>query len=159
VHASQKRRSGDDLVFDPLSTRLSVTTILSGGIDGAWIMPSGRFEFGAGVVASGTVGGDFETFFLAPSVSARVNSDPLGPNENVVLYAGGFLGFTSVFISAPGFSDSETIFSVGPRIGVELYLTPTVAVQLREEFTIYGGSDLTGDFQNRLSIGFRFLLN
>ena len=109
-----------------------VSTILSGGIDGAWIMPSGRFEFGAGVVASGVLSDAVDIFFLAPSVSARVNTDPLGPDENVVLYAGGFMGFTSIFLD----SDSETVFNIGPRVGVEFYVTPTVAVQLQEEFTI-----------------------
>ena len=100
-----------------------------------------------------------DLFLLSPTVSARVNSDPLGPDENVVVYAGGFLGFTSIFIDTGAFSDSETIFAVGPRVGVEFYMSPTVAIQLQEELTIYGGGDFVGDYQNRVSIGFRFLLN
>ena len=123
------------------------TTLLLGGV-GSYTTESARFEFGGGL----TILGLFSTID-ASAVSltgqARINSDALGPEENVLLYVGGVVGVS--FIEVDGFNDEIGIF--GPKVGVEFYVTPNIAFQVEDLLV----GDTEGGVTNSLTIGVKLL--
>lgn len=92
------------------------------------VTPSGRFEFGASFVYIGfQIGADDvdPTSIFVPSGTLRVNTNPMGPEENIVAYLGGQIG---VAILESEFLDEARVAG-GPRAGIEFYITPDVALQ------------------------------
>jgi len=89
---------------------------------------NGRFELGVALVYLGFQLGSDEfdpTSVFVPSATVRINTNPLGAEENIVAYAGGQIGVA--IVDSGGFSDERV--SGGPRAGIEYYFTPDVALQ------------------------------
>ena len=124
-----------------------VTTLLIGG-SANYTTENARFEGGLGVTFVGIFSdfGDVQTY--NPIASARVNTNLLGPEENLLLYGGGVVG---VSIIRGDFEDEIGIF--GPKAGVEFYVTPDVALQVEDQFLF----DSEGGTQNVLQFGFKVL--
>jgi hypothetical protein len=125
------------------------TAIILGGL-GAYTTESGRFEFGGGL----TILGIFTAFDAATydlTAQARINSDPLGPEENLLLYAGAVAGVGIIRIDIDGGDDEVGIF--GPKFGAEFYVTPKTAIQIED--TVLG--DTEGGVSNALTIGFKLI--
>jgi len=135
-------------------------TSLSLNIEGTYVFPGGTYEVGAGIGFFGTgVGKDGGIGSISPNVTARINSPMIGPEENILFYAGANLGFTVTIIDQPITSEvtRETDASGGPRFGVEYYFSPQIAVQLEDRITF--SKDPAGDntTDNRISVGVRLL--
>ena len=126
-----------------------VSNIVALNLLGAYTTESARFEYGAGlgVLAFSSDGADLSAVSLVGE--ARVNSDAMGPEENVILYIGGVAGVS--FIDFDGANDEVGIF--GPKFGAEFYITPNLAIQVEDTFV----GDTEGGVTNRLAFGIKFI--
>ena len=121
------------------------------------VFMDGHVEAGGSFISSFSK--DFGAYFLG--ATSRYNLAPMGPEENIVLYAGVNFGVSIFTFSFGGIDETEATVSGGPKFGVEYYFSPRVAVQLEDAITFYeeqnplGGSDTV--VQNTLSLGFRLL--
>lgn len=133
-----------------------VTALLLGGL-GAYTTEDGRFEFGGGltVIAALADFADFTVYSL--SGQARINTDALGPEENVILYAGAIAGLG--ILDGDGNSAAEDlddeVGQFGPKIGAEFYISPKTAIQVQEALLF----DTEGGITNQFTIGFKVLFN
>lgn len=128
-----------------------VTALLLGGT-GAYTTQDGRFEFAGGFTMVGSFSGIGDAAVYSLSGQARVNSDPLGSEENLVLYLGGIAGLG--ILRGDGDIDSEEgIF--GPKAGMEFYVSPRTAIQVQEALLF----DTAGGLTNQLTVGFKVLFN
>lgn len=134
-----------------------VTNTFSAGIEGTHIFEGGTFEVGAGVVFVGALADLAELWIVNPRATARINSPLFGPEENILFYAGGNVGGTYIEVDAGDLDVDEFIFSAGPRIGLEVYISPTVALQVDDSLTFNAGDDTGDSISNRVSIGLKIL--
>ena len=114
---------------------------------------SGRFEFGGGLTVAGTITDDVETSTTTLSALARINSDPLGPEENIILYGGFLTGVTFIVFEFGDFEDDDEVGAFGPKFGAEYYITPNVALQLEDTLIV----DTEKNVTNTLAIGAKYL--
>ncbi|MDP6980747.1 MAG: hypothetical protein QF570_19460 [Myxococcota bacterium] len=115
---------------------------------------TGRFEFGGSLTVSGTIFGDIELTTTTPSALIRINTDPLGPEENIVLYAGFLAGLSvSKAEGVDGDDETDEVGAFGPKFGAEYYFTPNLALQL-EDTLIF---DTEKNISNALAIGAKYL--
>ena len=128
-------------------TKMSRTTLVLGA-QAAYTTESARFEFGAGLTIFG-IFSSFDASAYSLTVQGRVNSNPLGPEENVLLYLGGVVGAS--FVEFDGANDEIGVF--GPKIGAEFYISPNTAIQIEDVFL----GDTEGGISNNLTIGVKFL--
>ncbi len=126
---------------------------------GSWIAPNGIFEGGFGLLVAGAgIGKDTWLLINMPSVTARVNTPLLGPEENMLFYLGGDVGVTLLIAHAAGATNSTTNVSGGPKIGFEYYMSPRTALQIQDSVTLQEGTAGNSiDWTNRVSVGFRVL--
>ncbi len=124
-------------------------TALVLGALGAYTTESGRFEVGGGLTILGLFSDAVDGGIYNLTGQARVNSNPLGPEENVLVYLGGVVGVS--FIDFDGFSDEIGIF--GPKVGAEFYISPNTAIQIEDTFV----GDTEGGVSNTLTVGFKLL--
>ena len=128
-----------------------VTALILGGT-GSYTSESGRFEFAGGLTIVGAFSDIGDAAIYSLTGQARVNTDPLGPEENLLLYAGGIAGLG--ILRGDGNIDSEEgVF--GPKVGMEFYLTPRTAIQVQEALLF----DTAGGLSNQLTLGFKFLFD
>lgn len=123
------------------------TTLLLGGL-AAYTTEDARFEVGGGLTILGLFS-SFDASAVSLSGQARINSDALGPEENVLLYLGAVVGVA--FIEVDGFNDEIGIF--GPKVGAEFYFTPDMAFQVEDVLV----GDTEGGVTNSLTIGLKLL--
>ena len=120
----------------------------------AYTTESARFEIGGGVNILGLFADGFDLGVYTISGEGRINTNALGPDENILLYAGAIAGVSIIDIDAgPGLSFTDEVFVVGPKIGGEFYITPNTAIQLQDAFLV----DSEGGTTNNLTIGFKFV--
>lgn len=127
------------------------STALIVGVLGAYTTESGRFEVGGGLNILGLFSDLADAAFYNLTGEARINSNPLGPEENVLLYAGGVVGLGIV---RTDFGDDE-VGVFGPKVGAEFYITPRMAIQIEDVFL----GDTEDGISNNLTIGFKLLFN
>ena len=121
---------------------------------GAYTTQDARWEVGAGLQVLGLFTDIADFAVYSPTVQARVNSNALGPEENILLYLGAVAGLGVLRTDAPGIEDDE--FGVfGPKAGAEIYFAPNMAVQIEDQFTW----DTEGGTTNNLTVGFKLLFN
>lgn len=114
---------------------------------------SGRFELGGSLTVSGAISDDVETSTTTLAALGRVNSDPLGPEENIILYGGFLAGVTFIKFEAGGFDGDDEVGAFGPKFGAEYYLTPNFALQL-EDTLIF---DTEKNITNTLALGGKYV--
>ncbi len=114
---------------------------------------SGRFEFGGGLSVAGTITDDIETSATTLSGLVRVNTDPVGPEENVVFYAGFLAGVTFMKFEFGNFDEDDELGAFGPKFGAEYYFTPNLALQLEDTLIV----DTDKNVSNTLAIGAKYL--
>jgi hypothetical protein len=102
------------------------------------------------MVVVGSFGGGGTTLIILPNAQYRINSNLLGPEENIVLYLGGSAG-VAVFTGAI----SKTVGSFGPRVGLEYYISPRVALQLEDSFQF----DTDSGKANAVTVGVKILFD
>jgi hypothetical protein len=131
------------------------TTAIIFGATGAYTTENGRWEFGAGLTIAGFLlpsDLDSDTIVYSPTVQARINSNPLGPEENVLVYGGAAVGLGIVRSDSPFVSDDE-VGVFGPKAGLEFYVTPNAALQIEDVFLF----DSDGGNSNTFTVGFKLL--
>ena len=112
--------------------------------------PDARFELGAGLQIIGLFGDDFDEIGLyTPSFQVRINSDLMGPEENVLVYLGFIAGAT--IIDSDILEDEIGVF--GPKFGGEFYITPSVALQIEDQVL----ADTEDGVTNNFLVGFKYL--
>ncbi len=124
----------------------STSLLLSG--QAAYTTENARFEVGGGL----SVFGVFSTVDASAWVltaQGRVNSNALGPEENVLLYVGGVVG--AAFVEFDDVNDEIGVF--GPKVGAEFYVSPNTAIQIEDVLL----GDTEGGITNNLTIGFKLL--
>ena len=127
---------GEDTTAVVLAGTLNYTTL------------SARFEVGAGLAIIGLFADDDVAIYV-PTVQGRINSDLLGAEENILLYAGGTAGL--LIIDSDAFSDTYGTF--GPKAGVEYYFSPNIAAQIEDQFLV----DTEGGITNNITLGIKLL--
>lgn len=133
------------------------TSIVNLGTNITRTTDNGRWEYGAGLTVTAIIididsdaFSDKQTITLfTPSAQVRINSDLLGPEENILLYAGFIAGVTVADYDE--FDDEVGAF--GPKFGAEYYFTSNIAVQLEDAFLVDTDSGIT----NNLSLGIKLL--
>ena len=123
------------------------TTLTLQGI-GAYTTEDARWEIGVGLTILGLFA-DEDFGIYVPAVEGRINSDALGPEENIILYAGVVMGVTII--------DSDVIedelFAGGPKFGGEFYVSPNSAIQIQDTVLIDTDQSVTNNF----TVGFKYL--
>ncbi len=114
---------------------------------------SGRFEFGGGLTVAGVVNDDIESTNTTLSALARINTDPWGPEENVIFYAGFLAGVTFIQFDAGGIDGDDEVGAFGPKFGAEYYITPNIAIQIEDTFIVDTDENIT----NTLALGAKYL--
>jgi len=114
---------------------------------------SGRWEFGGELSVSGTITDDFEQSNTTLSGLARINTDPLGPEENIILYGGFLAGVTFVKLELFNEDADDEVGAFGPKFGVEYYITPHIALQLEDTLIV----DTDKNVFNTLALGAKYL--
>ena len=109
----------------------------------------GRWEYGGGFSVIALLTDDFDATIFTPTGQFRYNSNFMGPEENILLFAGGVAGIT--FIDVNGFTDELFVFD--PKFGAEFYFAPNAAIQLEDTVLIDSDSGVT----NNLTLGFKYL--
>ena len=133
------------------------TSIVNFGTNVTRTTDDGRWEYGAGfTVTAIIIDIDSDAFsdkttvtLFTPSAQVRINTDLLGPEENILLYAGFIAGVTIADYDA--FDDEVGAF--GPKFGAEYYFTSNIAVQLEDAFLVDTDKGIT----NNLSLGIKLL--
>ncbi|HEB89906.1 MAG TPA: hypothetical protein ENI85_10080 [Deltaproteobacteria bacterium] len=123
------------------------TSLLLSGM-AAYTTENARFELGGGL----SVFGVFSTVDASAwvlSAQGRVNSNALGPEENILLYLGGVVG--AAFVEFDDANDELGVF--GPKAGAEFYMSPNTAIQIEDVLL----GDTEGGVTNNLTIGFKLL--
>ncbi|MFK7897779.1 MAG: hypothetical protein AB8G23_18230 [Myxococcota bacterium] len=128
----------------------SLDTLLLGG-NVAYTTLDARWELAASLTIAGFFSDDFEAAFYVPSIEARINSDPLGAEENIIVYAGAVAG--AGIVRSDDFDDDLGVF--GPKIGAEFYFSPRTAVQIQDRLLV----DTESGVSNTFSVGFKLLLD
>lgn len=128
-----------------------LTAVVLGGTAG-YTTQSGRFEVAGGATIAGSFSDLADAAIYSLTGQARINSDPLGPEENLLLYLGGIAGVG--ILRGDGDIDSEE-GTFGPKAGLEFYVTPNTAVQVQDAVLF----DTAGGITNQLTLGFKFLFN
>ena len=123
------------------------TSLLLGG-QAAYTTENARFEVGGGLTVLG-VFSTVDASAVVLSAQGRVNSNALGPEENVLLYLGGVVGVG--FVEFDDANDEIGVF--GPKIGAEFYMSPNTAIQIEDVLL----GDTEGGVTNSLTIGFKLL--
>lgn len=141
VHSEPDERNAD-----------SDTVLLS--LLGAYTTQNARWEVGAGLQILGLFTDIADFAIYSPNVQARVNTNALGPEENILLYLGAVAGVGILRTNAPGIEDDE-IGVFGPKVGGEIYFAPNMAVQIEDQLTF----DTEGGLTNNLTVGFKLLFN
>ena len=113
-----------------------------------------RWEFGGGFSVIAFLGDDFDATIFTPTGQFRYNSNFMGPEENILLFAGAVAGITFIQTRTSGLgTQSDTLFVIGPKFGAEFYFAPNAAIQLEDTVLIDSDSGVT----NNMTIGFKFL--
>lgn len=128
-----------------------VTALVLGGL-AAYTTESGRFEYGGGLTIAGAFSDVGDAAIYSLTGQARINTDPLGPEENLLLYLGGIAGLA--ILRGDGGIDDE-VGTFGPKVGLEFYVSPNTAVQVQEALLF----DTEGGLTNQLTLGFKFLFD
>jgi len=140
----------DDNGRDDESTALTV------GVNGAYTTLDRRFEFGGGLTIIGLFlpdNFDADTAVYNLTGQARINSNALGPDENVLLYVGGVAGLGIIDSDQNAIDDEVGVF--GPKAGAEFYVTPRTAVQLEDQLLF----DTEKGISNLFTVGFKLLFD
>lgn len=146
ARASIISQSGDDTNTGTLQLDVSRTII------------DAHHEVGGSFAVTGTFGGDFEFALYFLGATYRYNLDPIGPEENIILYGGANLGVSIFTLNGGGLDQTEASASGGPRFGAEYYFTPTIAVQLEDSIAITEDPINDGaQVVNTLALGVRLL--
>ena len=90
---------------------------------------------------------------FTPNVTIRINSNLLGPEENILAYVGFIAGVTFLDVDADDFSFTDEVGSFGPKFGAEYYFTSSIAVQLEDSLLF----DTDGGVTNTLMLGAKLL--
>jgi len=132
------------------------TAVVVGGL-GAYTTQNGRVEVGGGLTIASLIGEannrDLELTTYSLTGEARVNTDAMGPEENVILYVGGIAGLSIVDSNISGVDSEVGIF--GPKFGGEFYFSPRTAIQVQDAVLFDTESGVT----NQLTIGFKLLFD
>lgn len=116
-----------------------------------------RFEYGAGLSVAATLTDLVDVTLVTPSGQVRINTDLMGPEENILLYAGFVAGVTFIEIDFSGNEGGEKLTdevgAFGPMFGAEYYFSSNLAVQL-EDTVIF---DTDKGVTNNLSLGIKLL--
>ena len=104
----------------------STDTLVVGSTLG-YVTPTARFEYAVGLFIVADFDGVFQTY--SPVAEARVNTNLLGSEENILFYVGGIVGMS---IIAFGDFDTEYNTTYGGKAGAEYYFSPNVAMQLED---------------------------
>lgn len=124
------------------------TLVIGAGLN--YTTQSARFEVGAALQIIGLFPDDFdEVGIYTPTAQVRVNSNLLGPDENVLLYAGFLVGAT--IIDSDQLDDELGVF--GPKFGMEFYVSPSTAIQIEDQVL----GDTEDGVTNNFLVGFKFL--
>jgi hypothetical protein len=129
------------------------TTMLISGSFG-YTTQNGRHEFAGALSVFGVFSDSADLTVWLPNAQYRINSNLLGPNENVLVYIGAVAG--AGFIDFDAGSDGEfddQYGAFGPKVGAEFYVSPTVAVQIEDVFLF----DTEDGTTNALTIGLKVL--
>ena len=93
---------------------------------------------------------------VTPSVLARINSDLIGPDDNVLVYLGIVAGVSILEIDVKGGSDiNDESGAFGPKFGAEYYWTSNIAFQIEDTITFDTDEGLT----NNLTLGVKYLFS
>jgi len=132
------------------------TSIVIGGL-GAYTTQDGRFEFGGGLTISSIIadagGQDFDFTTYSLTGEGRVNTNPMGPEENMIFYVGALAGLSLIDTNLPNVDEELGIF--GPKFGGEFYVAPDMAIQIQDAVLF----DTEKGVTNQLTIGFKLLFN
>jgi hypothetical protein len=132
----------------------SDTTAVLIGATASRTTSNARWEFGGGLTLVATLSDFLDLTIVTPSAQGRINSNLIGPEENILFYAGGLIGITFLNIKVKGEgSFDDTLGAFGLRGGVEYYVSPDIAVQL-EELLVF---DSDGGVTNNLTLGIKLL--
>ncbi len=128
------------------------STILFGAL-AAYTTESARYEVGGGLTIAGLIAEDDFTLYSL-TLEGRVNSNALGPEENVLLYLGAIAGLG--IVRGDGALDiDDEIGLFGPKGGLEFYVSPNSAIQIQDAVLI----DTEKGVTNQFTIGFKVLFN
>lgn len=105
-----------------------------------------RFDYGLGMTLN--LGEDFTAF--TPSVQARINSNLMGSEENILLYGGGVFGIS--FVDIDGFTDE--LVTYGLKAGLEYYFSADIALQVEDQLLFNDSND---DNINTITLGIKVL--
>lgn len=108
-----------------------------------------RWEYGAGLTVVGFLSDFGDVTLWTPSGQVRINSDLLGPEENLLAYVGFIAGVT---IIDSDFGDDE-VGAFGPKFGGEYYFSSNFAIQLEDALLF----DTDDGISNTLTIGVKLL--
>lgn len=116
-----------------------------------------RFEYGAGLSVAATLSDFVDVTLVTPSGQVRINSNLMGPEENILLYAGFLAGVTFIEIDASGNAGGEKftdeVGAFGPKFGAEYYFSSNLAIQL-EDTVVF---DTEKGVTNNLTLGVKLL--
>jgi len=115
---------------------------------------SARFEYGVGLTVFAALTDGNEISSVTPSAQFRINSNLLGPEENIVVFAGILGGVTVTSVDIDGVGDeTDEVGAFGPKFGAEYYVTSNFALQLEDTLTF----DTDDNVTNVLAIGVKLL--
>ena len=116
--------------------------------------PNARWEYGGGFSILASYNDFADVYAVTPTGQFRINSNFMGPEENILLFAGAVAGITFIQTRTSGLgTQSDTLFVIGPKFGAEFYFAPNAAIQLEDTVLIDSDSGVT----NNMTIGFKFL--
>ena len=133
---------------------LSTTSLIHVGSTLTRSSDDARFEYGIGLSVAGMLTDSGDITIVTPSVLARINSDLIGPDDNVLVYLGIVAGVSILEIDVKGGSDTnDESGAFGPKFGAEYYWTSNIAFQIEDTITFDTDEGLT----NNLTLGVKYL--
>lgn len=113
-----------------------------------------RFEYGIGLAVAAKVTDARKIAIVTPSAQIRMNSDWLGPRENVLAYAGLVAGVSLLDVDVDGGHDLEDESGAfGPKFGVEYYVFDDIAIQFEDTLLF----DTNQGLMNSVTLGLKYL--
>jgi hypothetical protein len=112
-----------------------------------------RWEYGGGFFLTAVLTDVADVTTFTPNVQIRINTDLLGPEENILAYVGFIAGVTFLDVDTDFGDFSDEVGSFGPKFGAEYYFSSNIAIQLEDSVLIDTDSGVT----NTLMLGAKLL--